>query len=97
MSCRGAASRGGANHSYVAILFEDAARRDQVHDALVARDIHPRRYFSPGLHELTTSGPREFPVAEDVATRILCLPTFHDMTDEQIDLVSLIVADALDR
>ena len=82
------------NHSYVPVLFEDAVRREQVHDALVARDIHPRRYFSPGLHELNYVEPSPaLPVVEDVAARILCLPTYHDMTDEQVDeVVAVIVA-----
>ena len=63
-------------------------RREHVHDTLVAHDIHPRRYFSPGLQraELRQAGA-DLPVAEDVAARILCLPTFHDMTDQQVDEV----------
>ena len=65
-----------------------------MHHALVDRDIHPRRYFSPALHELNYLGPPpSLPVVEDVAARILCLPTYHDMTDEQVDdVVSVIVA-----
>ena len=85
------------NHAYVAVLFEDAIRREQVHDALVARDIHPRRYFSPGLNQLDYVKPVVLPVADDVAARVLCLPTFHEMTDVEIDLVASVVADALDR
>ncbi|MGH9272969.1 MAG: DegT/DnrJ/EryC1/StrS family aminotransferase, partial [Ilumatobacteraceae bacterium] len=85
------------NHAYVAVLFEDTARREQVHDALVARDVHPRRYFSPGLNQLDYVKPVVLPVADDVAARILCLPTFHEMTDDQIDLVASIVASALAR
>jgi dTDP-4-amino-4,6-dideoxygalactose transaminase len=82
------------NHSYVPMLFEDAGRRERVHEELEARDIHPRRYFSPALHELNYLGPPpSLPVVEDVAARILCLPTYHDMTDEQVDeIVSVIVA-----
>ena len=85
------------NHVYVAVLLEDAARREQVHDALVARDVHPRRYFSPGLNQLDYVKPMVLPVADDVAARVLCLPTFHDMTDDEIDLVTSIVADTLER
>jgi len=83
------------NHSYVPLLFEDAERRQHVHDALVARDIHPRQYFSPGLHELNYVGPpQNLPVVEDVAARILCLPTYHDMTDQQVDEVVSVIVDA---
>lgn len=85
------------NHAYVAVLLEDADRREQVHDALVAHDVHPRRYFSPGLNQLDYVKPVVLPVADDVAARVLCLPTFHDMTDDEVDLVASVVADTLDR
>jgi dTDP-4-amino-4,6-dideoxygalactose transaminase len=75
----------------------DAARREVVHDALIARDVHPRRYFSPGLNELDYVKPVSLPVSDDVAARVLCLPTFHDMTDDQVDLVSATVCAALGR
>ena len=81
--CRASAVGAEVNHAYVAVLFEDAERREQVHDALVARDIHPRRYFSPGLNQLDYVKPVVLPVADDVAARVLCLPTFHEMTDER--------------
>lgn len=89
------ASRLGAvpNHGYVPVLFESRARREQVHDALVTRDIHPRRYFSPGLNELDYVKPVVLPVADDVAARILCLPTFHDMADGEVDEVVAAVVD----
>ena len=61
---------------------------------LVARDIHQRQYFSPGLHELNYVGPpQNLPVVEDVAARILCLPTYHDMTDQQVDEVVSVMID----
>jgi dTDP-4-amino-4,6-dideoxygalactose transaminase len=85
------------NRCYVAVLLEDAARREVVHDALIARDVHPRRYFSPGLNELDYVKPVSLPVSDDVAARVLCLPTFHDMTDDQVDLVSATVCAALGR
>ncbi len=83
------------NRAYVPVLFEDTGHREQVHDALVARDVMPRRYFSPGLNELNYVQPVRLAVADDVAARILCLPSFHTMTDGQVDLVVSIVVDAL--
>ena len=85
------------NHCYVAVLLEDAGRREVVHDALIARDVQPRRYFSPGLNELDYVKPVSLPVTDDVAARVLCLPTFHDMTDDQVDVVSTTVCAALGR
>lgn len=83
------------NHAYVPVLFEDLAHRELVHDALVARDVRPRRYFSPGLNELNYVKPVQLRVADDVAARILCLPSYHEMTDDQVELVVSIVVDAL--
>ena len=83
-----------ANHGYMPVLFASGDLRERVHDALVAHDIHPRRYFSPGLNELNYVKPAPLPVADDVAARILCLPTFHDMTDGEVDeVVAVIVAE----
>jgi dTDP-4-amino-4,6-dideoxygalactose transaminase len=93
------AERPGAetNHSYMAIVLEDARRREEVHDALTAHDVHPRRYFSPGLNELDYVKPVALAVTDDVAARVLCLPTFHDMTDDQVDLVASIITATLAR
>ncbi len=83
------------NHAYVAVLLEDGRRREEVHDALVAHDVHPRRYFSPGLNELDYVKPVALAVADDVAGRVLCLPTFHAMTDDEVDLVTSIIVATL--
>jgi len=88
--------RSGAtvNHAYVPYLFEDHARREKVHAALVAHDVHPRRYFSPGLNELDYVKPVALEVADDVAARVLCLPTYHDLTDAEVERVVAVVVGA---
>ncbi len=81
------------NYSYFPVLIdpeEFGAGRDELHDYLKNRNIVTRKYFSP----LVSDSP-EFkmyktvglPVAEKIANSILCLPLFHDISDDQIKTV----------
>jgi dTDP-4-amino-4,6-dideoxygalactose transaminase len=78
-----------ASHFAFAVLFESAAERALVRDALAAGGIQTTRY--PVLHALTEfarfAAPGELPRAEAAAERHLALPLSSRTTDAQIDLV----------
>ena len=66
--------------------------RDDLRDALRLQAIESEAYFWPPVHAMTLfrryarrSAP--LPVTEAVADRILSLPLFEEITDEQIDRV----------
>lgn len=68
------------------ILIEN---REQVRNHLAAREIASRLYYSPPLHLQPTYAhlgfrPGAFPVTEEVASKMLALPLFPEITDEQI-------------
>ena len=72
-----------------AILVEN---RDQVREHLTSKGIATHIYYIPPLHlqpvyEHLGFGPGDFPVAEAVAAKTLCLPIFPEITDEQIEEV----------
>ncbi|MBD5539294.1 MAG: DegT/DnrJ/EryC1/StrS family aminotransferase [Desulfovibrio sp.] len=76
------------NHSYYPVIFPDGATRARVTAALNARDIHPRRYFSPSLTRLPYVQAPPCPVSEDMAERVLCLPLWADMAPELADEIA---------
>jgi dTDP-4-amino-4,6-dideoxygalactose transaminase len=65
--------------------------------ALDAEGIQTRRYYSPPVHRqrayrslVPANGP--LPVTDEAAAKVLTLPLFTGMTDEQVDLVGTVLA-----
>src|SRR5439155_2819382 len=73
------------------------AERDRVMEELLREGIETRPFFYP-LHTMppyARSPVGVFPVAEDLAARGLCLPTWNGLTDDDVDRVSERLAAAL--
>ena len=74
------------NYSYMPVLFEDEGKMLAVADRLNKQNIYPRRYFYPALNTLKfLSVTERFPVAENLASRILCLPLFYTLKNKDIE------------
>ena len=56
-------------------------------------DIYPRRYFYPPLNKVF--GGKACPLAEDLMSRVLCLPLYYELTDEQQNRVIKIANETL--
>jgi dTDP-4-amino-4,6-dideoxygalactose transaminase len=82
---------GGYNYSYYPVVFESEKLLLKVMEALNRQEIMPRRYFYPTLSSLHYVKQYATPVAEDISRRILCLPLYHDLADEEIDMISRII------
>ncbi|MGB1319178.1 MAG: DegT/DnrJ/EryC1/StrS family aminotransferase, partial [Flavobacteriales bacterium] len=67
----------------------------KLRDALNAEEIHPRRYFYPSLNKLPYVKPVQMPVAEDVSKRMLCLPLYTQLTNDEADNIIQIVKSVL--
>lgn len=83
------------NYAYYPVVFETEKRLLEVRDALYASYIYPRRYFYPSLNRLPYVEKHSMPVAESIASRVLCLPLYHDLTPEQIRQICQIITDIL--
>lgn len=72
-----------------AVIFSAAEDRARVEAALAAEEIQTKRYFRPchRMDAYRVHADRPLPITEWVAERILCLPLFEDLTDEDRDLV----------
>ena len=85
----------GWRHAYhlFPILVPD---RRRVFDALRTAGIGVQVHYTP-IHQLTMyrRDAREFPAAERLADRLLSIPLFPGLTDDQQDVVVAAVLDAL--
>lgn len=75
------------NHAYYPIVFESNQIMLKVKNALEGSKIYPRRYFYPSLSSLdyVTSNPTS--VADDIASRILCLPLYFELSEVEIEMI----------
>lgn len=80
------------NYSYMPVLFQDEAQVLEMEQRLKRHGIVPRRYFYPALNTVKVLGETgRFPVAEDLARRVLCLPLYDTLTEEQIEDVCSVI------
>lgn len=91
-------SRDGAtqNHSYMPVFFESGKRRDAVADALDAAGVHARKYFFPlACDALCYKNLRaDVPVARNLSDRVLSLPLYPGLQDEELELVCSVIRQA---
>lgn len=91
LRCLPATAAEGYNFAYYPVLLPSEEQLLAVVAALQAADIYPRRYFYPSLTTLPYVAPgATCPVAHDVASRILCLPLHHELTDADVAHIATI-------
>ena len=87
------------NHHYVVVEVADGAelRRDDLVAVLHAENVLARRYFHPGCHRLDAYRTHDgvpvtgLPVTEDLASRILVLPTGTAIDESDVATICSIV------
>ncbi|MGG7036232.1 MAG: DegT/DnrJ/EryC1/StrS family aminotransferase [Flavobacterium sp.] len=72
------------NYSYYPVLFESEEQLLQAQKTLNENDILPRRYFYPSLNTIEYTNGAVMPVSEDIASRIMCLPLYVGLNDEDL-------------
>lgn len=87
-------------YSYFPILVNEqeyGKSRDELYEVLKTRNVFGRRYFYPLISDfepyrhLKSSGKENLPIATDIANKVLCLPIYVELQDEEIKrIVSLI-------
>lgn len=75
------------NFAYFPVLFKDEKTTINVLETLKNHKIYCRRYFYPSLSSLNYVEPQSTPVSDNIASRILCLPLYHTLSKEEIDLI----------
>ncbi|CAM3441187.1 DegT/DnrJ/EryC1/StrS family aminotransferase [Aequorivita lipolytica] len=69
------------NYSYYPVLFENETQLLAIQQLLNKENIFPRRYFYPSLNLLPYADKKPCPISENIASRVLCLPLYHDLSD----------------
>ncbi len=84
----------GCNYSYFPVIFKDEDTLLKVQTKLNANHIFPRRYFYPSVNTFSRLVPyTPMPVSEDIASRILCLPLYYTLSEQDIQrIIDIILA-----
>jgi dTDP-4-amino-4,6-dideoxygalactose transaminase len=85
-----------ANYAYFPILVkpEYPLSRDALYQKLHDNGIFARRYFYPLISDfpmyrgMPSASHENLPVARKMASEVICLPIFPDLTCEQVDLIA---------
>ena len=73
------------NYSYVPVLFTSETELHAVISHLNANNVLTRRYFFPSLNEVKAIQQyTPCPVSEDLSRRILCLPTYNELSLDSV-------------
>jgi len=75
------------NYSYFPVIFQDETVLLQVQKALNEKKIFPRRYFYPSLNTIEYLNGQLMPVSESIASRILCLPLYAGLNDDELQKI----------
>lgn len=79
----------GYNFSYYPVIFEEENAALKAAEELEKNYVFTRRYFFPSLNQLNyVSGSSEVPHSENTSKRVLCLPLYHGLAFEEIDLIA---------
>lgn len=88
-----------ANHAYFPVLIDDsfALSRDALYDAMRAEGVMVRRYFYPLISDfsmyrgLPSAAPSSLPVAQEISQRVLCLPIYPDLCDDEVESICSLI------
>lgn len=75
------------NYSYYPVIFKDEVTLLQVQKALNEEQIFPRRYFYPSLNTIPYVASVSMPISERIASRILCLPLYVELQQNDIQKI----------
>lgn len=75
------------NFSYYPIIFKEESVLLKIQMKLNEQNIFPRRYFYPSLNTINFIQGGSMPISESIASRILCLPLYHDIKEMDLNII----------
>ncbi len=85
------------NYAYYPLVFKSEKDCERVFEELKKHEIFARRYFYPVLSQLNYVIRQEMEIAEDISTRVLCLPLYEQISNEEIDLICRLILRVLNN
>ena len=79
------------NYSYYPIIFESETQLLKIQKKLNKSKIIPRRYFYPSLNTIPYVKGKSMPISESIAARILCLPLYVGIKNEELNKIVSII------
>lgn len=80
------------NYSYYPILFESEEKMQITKRRLEESGLFTRRYFYPSLNSLPfIERSHNCEISENIASRVLCLPSYYDLSEKQQSLIISII------
>ena len=80
------------NYIYYPIILKDEKETLKIIQKLNEQYIYPRRYFYPSLNTLNfIKSEVKCPVSEDISKRILCLPLYNGLKENEIKQICEII------
>lgn len=79
------------NYAYYPIILSSEQELLRITEALNLAEVYPRRYFFPSLSQLDYVHSWPTPIADDIASRVLCLPLYHELSSEEVELVCRLI------
>jgi dTDP-4-amino-4,6-dideoxygalactose transaminase len=86
----------GWNWAYCPVVFQSEESCLSVKENLEENEVAPRRYFYPSLEVLHGQFEEHCPNSRRTASRILCLPSFHELKMTEIDRICAIISNTLE-
>ncbi len=84
------------NGAYAPIILNNEAELETLQAHFASLEIQTRRYFYPSLSLVECyKGAGETPIANDICSRVLCLPMYYELSFEQVDYICDTVIDFL--
>ena len=76
------------NYSYYPVIFDTEEQLLITEKALNAKQIFPRRYFYPSLNTIKYVNGNPMPISESISKRILCLPLYEGLNQNELKLTT---------
>jgi dTDP-4-amino-4,6-dideoxygalactose transaminase len=80
------------NYAYYPIIFDSEELLLKCQEILTAHEVFPRRYFYPSLaNTLPYVKSTSLVITDNIAKRVLCLPLYYRLSNEEIDLICRLI------
>ena len=79
------------NYCYYPIIFESEKVLLKIIEVLQNNKIFPRRYFYPSLNTLSYVKYIKMPTSEGIASRVLCLPLYKDLSIKDCNTIVYLI------